>query len=1218
MNPPVYAAQPSISFTGVQSVVSIGAISAKPLNSPSGLAMSTDGTLYIADTGNNRIIRLTSSGSATVLGVGTLNAPNAVAIDFGKNLYIADTLNSRILKVTAGGSVSTVSTSPLILSAPSGLATDSAGNLFIADTNNNRIVEVTTSGSAQLLTTGTLSLSHPQGMAVDSSGNLFIADTNNSRVVEVTVSGSAQAINLGALSVIHPIGLAIDKQGDLFVSDASNNQVIELNPDGESFVLGASGLSLSGPANLAADSSGDLYIADTNNNRIVTLQLNIADLGAVPIGQTTSVSLNFTVNSTLTLGNIQVLTQGATPGDFADVDSGTCKASQTYNANQTCTLNLSFIPSVAGLRAGAVVISDTGGNVLETTFLRGIGQGPQVAFAPVTSSALNVGSLLLNKPSHVVMDGAGNIFIADTSNNRIIKLTPQGNASVLNTGSIALGSVTGIAMDAAGNLYIADATNSQIVEVTPQAAASVLSIAGPGLLFPNPFSPHGLAINGAGGLYIADTNNNRVLHTALDGVTSVLTTTGLSLNAPADVAVDGPGNIYIADAGNNRIVKVSPSASVTVIGTGTITLNTPQGVTLDPSGTVYISDTNNNRIVRVTPQGIASSVSTGSFTLTGPVGIDSDILGNLYISDTDNNRVVKLNRAAVPSLSFLNANIGVASSDSPQTVTVENIGNQALNFSGIALDTGDTNFSLLNTGTNLCSASTSLNPGNNCDVSTSFAPTTTGSLSGNVTLTNNALNLAPAQQVIMLSGTGLDVEKGFSISGPAIVYVGSTGNSYVVTALDASNATDIGFNGSLTVNITGAATLSTSVSLTNGVGTFSLPVLSVVGTYTLTVTSPNASGFLAITAEMAPENLSWSTPAPITYGTALSSAQLNATATGAAGISIPGTFVYTPAAGTIPDAGTQTLSVTFTPTDTAQYTTKTTTVSLTVNQAPSTVTMASSAASVTAGKNVTFTATVSSSAGIPTGSVSFLDATTVLGTSTVDAQGVATYSTSALSVGTHSITANYTGDNNFAVSASAPFTQTIVAPVAPDYSLGINPTTLTIKQGLTGTATLTITPVGGFTGTFSFSCSGLPAYSTCTFKPTTSTADGSDTPVTTTLTITTNTSATAAIGKPASPFGGAPILPAAIFWIPGGMLGGFTLLRRKKLSLKGMQLFVMLALLAFTVGLAACGSAGSGSTTSTSSTTTPVGTSNAVITVSTGSSTSTTSHTVALTVVITN
>ncbi len=1205
----IQAAQTSIIFTGVQTQVTVSS----GLNAPSGITVNSDGTLYIADTNNNRIIRLTSAGSTSVLGTGTLNAPSAVAVDTAKNLYIADTGNSRILKVSANGSVTTVNTATLgtPLSAPSGLATDAAGNLYIADTNNNRIVQVTAAGTAQLFSTGSLSLNHPQGIAIDSVGNLFIADTNNGRIVEVTSSGNAQQVNPDGLTLTHPIGIGIDKQGNLFVSDASTSQVMELSYTGDGYVLGASGLDLSGPSNLAVDASGDLYIADTNNNRLVQLQLNAVDIGAIPIGQTVNVVLNYTVKNAATLGSIEVLTTGAAAGDFANTGGGTCQASHAYNANDTCTVTLSFSPAVAGARSGAVVLADPTGGVLEEAFLHGIGQGPQLAFSSSAAAALSFGPLVLNMPVATITDGVGNLYVADSANNRVLKLTPQGSSSVLNTGNITPGQVAGIAMDAAGNLYLADETNQRIVEVTPQGTASTLNFTASGISFPNPLTPHGLAASGSGALYIADTANNRILHRTLDGVVNIVNTGTMAPATPYGIAVDGPGNLYIADSGNNRILKVAPGGVTSVVSTGTTTLQAPQGLALDPSGSLYIADSNNNRIVKVTPQGSISTLDTG-MALSSPAGVDIDSAGNLYIADSANNRILKLDRADAPSLQFLSANIGVTSSDSPQTTSVENIGNQALTFSAITLDAGDNHFSIASSGNNVCTATTSLSPGVDCNIFTSFTPAATGQLSGAVTLTDNAQNAPAAQQQIQLAGTGLDVESAFNISGPAAVYVGSAGNTYTVTALDAANATDVGFNGTLTVSITGASTASTSVTLTNGAGTFSLPMLSVTGTYTLTVTSPHATGSTMITAQIAPENLTWSTPASITYGTALSSAQLNATVTGNGGAAIAGTYTYTPASGTVLDAGTQTLNVTFTPNDSAQYSVKSGSVTLTVNQALTTLTLATSAASVTSGTSVTFTATVSATAGTPAGSVNFLDGSTLLGTSALNAQGVASFSTNALTVGVHAITASYGGDTNYAVSSSAALSQTVAAATPPDYSVTINPTSLSVKQGSSGTASITITPVGAFTGAFSFACSGLPANSRCGFQPTSANADGSNSPVTVAMSITTDTTS-ASLALPATPFapGNMPLVAVALFWLPGSFLGGFLTLRRHQLTTHGKHLLLLLVLMLLVGGLSACGGSSSGGT---STPTTPVGTSTVTVTVASGASAN---HTASLTVVVT-
>ena len=172
--------------------------------------------------------------------------------------------------------------------------------------------------------------------------------------------------------------------------------------------------------------------------------------------------------------------------------------------------------------------------------------------------------------------------------------------------------------------------------------------------------------------------------------------------------------------------------------------------------------------------------------------------------------------------------------------------------------------------------------------------------------------------------------------------------------------------------------------------------------------------------------------------------------------------------------------------------------------ASTTTALTASAATITAGGSVTFTATItgaSGSTGVPTGSVTFLDGTTSLGTGTLNASGVATLSTTKLSAGTQSITAQYGGDTNFAGSVSTAVTVTVTAPVPPSFSLSASPTSFSIAAGQGGTTTLSVTPAGGFAQAVSFACSGLPSEATCGFSPATVTPAA--TAATTTLTITT-------------------------------------------------------------------------------------------------------------------
>jgi Bacterial Ig-like domain (group 3) len=180
---------------------------------------------------------------------------------------------------------------------------------------------------------------------------------------------------------------------------------------------------------------------------------------------------------------------------------------------------------------------------------------------------------------------------------------------------------------------------------------------------------------------------------------------------------------------------------------------------------------------------------------------------------------------------------------------------------------------------------------------------------------------------------------------------------------------------------------------------------------------------------------------------------------------------------------------------------------------PTTTTISSSAPSADFGTLVTFSATVSAGFGNPpTGTVTFNDGGTELGMGTLN-NGIATFGTSSLTVGTHSITGVYSGDSTFQGSTSVPFTQTINNSTSLNYILTVNPTTITVNQGNSGTANVTLIPSGGFNQTVTFLCSGLPIYSQCTFSPATITPDGSNTPSTIVMTVSTNV-ATARLLRP--------------------------------------------------------------------------------------------------------
>jgi sugar lactone lactonase YvrE len=246
------------------------------------------------------------------------------------------------------------------------------------------------------------------------------------------------------------------------------------------------------------------------------------------------------------------------------------------------------------------------------------GIAPSVTFDGVVS-ALSTGSVSLSGPAGVAVDRAGNVFIADTGNNQIVKIDSSGNASVLAiTGlSTALSSPSGVAVDDAGNLYIADKGNSRIVLASSSGAGSVVSTGAVTLS-----SPHGVALDASGNLFIADTGNSQIVEVAAGGVASVYSITGLgtALAGPKGLAEDVAGNLYIADSTNNRIVKVTSGGAGSVVDlSGLVTaLSGPSGVAVDAAGNIYVADAGNNRVVSVAA---LAALATASLTLTSPKGV---------------------------------------------------------------------------------------------------------------------------------------------------------------------------------------------------------------------------------------------------------------------------------------------------------------------------------------------------------------------------------------------------------------------------------------------------------------------------------------------------------------------------------------------------------------------------------------------------------------------
>jgi sugar lactone lactonase YvrE len=287
------------------------------LFNPWGVAVDSSGNVFIADTNNNRIRKVTSTEViSTVVGTGQsgfsgdggaatsaqLNYPQAIAVDVFGNLFIADSQNHRVRKVTPDGVIHTIAGNgqsgssgdggPAIQAALSayGVAVDLSGDVFITDVN--RIREVTPDGLIHTVAangtpglTGdggpatSASLNSPYGIAVDPSGTLYIADHNNDRVRKVTPDGVISSVGIG---IEQPTAVTTDAVGNVFVSDGETNVVWEISASGATSLITGSGRGgppsgdcgpansavLNSPIGLAVDTAGDLFIAEMENSRI--------------------------------------------------------------------------------------------------------------------------------------------------------------------------------------------------------------------------------------------------------------------------------------------------------------------------------------------------------------------------------------------------------------------------------------------------------------------------------------------------------------------------------------------------------------------------------------------------------------------------------------------------------------------------------------------------------------------------------------------------------------------------------------------------------------------------------------------------------------------------------------------------------------------------------------------------------------------------------------
>jgi uncharacterized repeat protein (TIGR01451 family) len=666
---------------------------------------------------------------------------NGVAVDSAGNTYISAQNVSAIYKLDTSGVLTRYAGTGICgfsgdggpatqaqICYPNGLAVDSFGVLYIADSGNARIRTVTPKGVIGTVAGGTCcalgdggpatnaSLSYPEGVGVDSAGNIYIADTNNNRIRKVTggtittVAGNGTygfAGDTGAATsaqLAGPMGVVVDSSFNFYIADRGNNRVRKVTSRGTITTYagdnvccnlgdGAAATSawLANPQGVSLDSSGNLYIADSGNGRIRVVSAS---------GTITTIAGN---------GNYNF------GGDGGPATSAWLEGPQSVAVDSAGDV---FIADTNNLRVREVIA----GTINTIAGGGPIGDGGQVPFAA------------LAQPGGVARDGSGNIYVADTSNNRVRMITPAGVIStVAGTGSpgfsgdgaaatsAMLNHPQAVVLDKSANLYIVDSYNNRIRmvsggNITTVAGNGNYGFAGDGAAATGAqlANPQALAIDSAGDLFIADANNQRIREVSGGNINTVAgngtagfsgdggTATNAQLANPTGVAVNAAGDtLYIADNNNQRIRVATGGKINTFAGNGnnccnslgdggpatSAELNYPRGVALDGAGTLYIADTNDQRIRVVTSGTIQTIAGFGNFAYAGdggpalsgifanPQSLTVDSGGNIYVADNFNNAIRLLTPGGTaPVLTVASTHTGsfIAGAGASYTITVAN------------------------------------------------------------------------------------------------------------------------------------------------------------------------------------------------------------------------------------------------------------------------------------------------------------------------------------------------------------------------------------------------------------------------------------------------------------------------------------------------------------------------------------------------------------------
>jgi DNA-binding beta-propeller fold protein YncE len=610
---------------------------------PSGLEVGPDGSVVIADTGNNVVrkfnpaganpsVPLWTSAGSTAPGAVLLNNPRDVGIDSANNVYVADTVNARIVKFDANGNYVKFWTGATgdKIGSPIGISV-SGNQVYVADASKLKVRVFDTNGNQirAFGSSGACTLAPLRDVDADVDGNVYVANYTKNNIVKFSSTGACIKTwgvkGAGNGQFMNPYGLRVFSDPVLgaqavYVADSNNGRIQEFTKDG-AFVaaVGTAGdynvpNTFSTLRRVAVASNGDVWGADLWGYRIERFARTASGFNTIA-AQTIPTPI---APPPLTATNVFNEPRGV----------GVSTNGDTFVAD---TVNQRFVHFNS---AGAIV------NACGT-------RGEDVNS--------------FNWPRGVAVDQASpgqDVWVADTKQSRLQVINPSDCSIKTLIGTLGSGTTNfnwpySIAIRGSDRTaWVADTLNNRILSYNVATRAVIATYAGPsGAVFNN---PRGIGVNLANGnILVADSKNNRVLELTTSGgnVTGVARTlTGFKV--PEGVAGDAAGRVYVADTGNNRVVVVGTDSAVL----GTLdALSAPQNVTVDTNGRILVSDTGHDK-VEVYSYGTPPPPPpppTGlhyDSTLAGPGKADmypvdaTEFGSNYYVLDAGNYRIVQVDR----------------------------------------------------------------------------------------------------------------------------------------------------------------------------------------------------------------------------------------------------------------------------------------------------------------------------------------------------------------------------------------------------------------------------------------------------------------------------------------------------------------------------------------------------------------------------------------------